>query len=267
MTFATLGEYQRRRRRSIIWRFVQFALFVVTLLGTASYSYQVGLSASQTRADKLKADLERFQDDNLSLRDQLRIAAQHSGEAKEALTQLEKRYAADVPEGELKELLDQIELKIEAGVEPERLALLIDVADRPPACAGETETKRFMPKTPIDSGAVNAVRLGGNRVVVTGAGQSARNEAGLAEAWYDPGAPVSLTFRTLAGEAEDLAGTLPLRHVMVVDGTEYRFSAVAGERAFIEVTVQACPLPGLAPDEAEGESAPPAGAVATPLQG
>jgi hypothetical protein len=36
---------------------------------------------------------------------------------------------------------------------------------------------------------------------------------------------------------------VPFTHQMVVDGKEYRFSAVQGDRRFLEMTAQACPLP------------------------
>ena len=253
MSYGTLGDTRRRRRRTIIWRLTQIALFVATLIGTASYAYQIGVSASQARAGKLEDDLERFQSDNLLLRERLDAAWRQSQGSGRALERLQARYDAEVPGGELKDLMAGLEEQLQDGVTAERLRLMIDVAGRAPACEEEPETKRFRLQTPIATGAVHVVRFGGGRVAVRGSGEPARNEAGLSEAWYDPGAPVELVFETLGGERSEVAGSLPLRHTMVVDGTEFRFSAIAGERSFVEVTAQACPLQ-LWPFEAqEGE--------------
>ena len=44
-------------------------------------------------------------------------------------------------------------------------------------------------------------------------------------------------------ERTDVEGILPLHHAMVRAGTEYRFSVVSGDRAFVEVTAEACAYP------------------------
>lgn len=255
MTYATLGEYRRRRQRAVYLRVLQLALFVVALLGTASYAYQIGVSATQATAEKLRDRVERFQADNLALRDRLSTEVRRSGEARQALEVLEGRYRAEVPRGELRALMDGLEAQIESGVPPDRLALLIDLAGRPPVCDEQPETKRFMPSTPLGSGAVDAIRFAEGRILVRGEGVSAQNAAGLPEAWFDPTAAVRLTFSTIAGAAEEVRGVLPLRHRMIVGDVEYRFVIVSGERAFIEVTAQGCALPEAAPEQAGGAAA------------
>ena len=78
---------------------------------------------------------------------------------------------------------------------------------------------------------------------MTGEGESARNEMGLPEAWYDPAQPVRLEFRMLDGTSTSIEGIVPFTHQMAVDGKEYRFSIVQGAPRFLEMTAQACPLP------------------------
>lgn len=257
----TLGEYRRRRQRAVYLRVLQLALLVVTLLGTASYAYQVGVSATQAGAGKLKERIERFQADNLALRDRLAAEVRRSTEAQQALEVLETRYREEVPTGDLRALMDEVEAQLELGVPPDRLALLIDLAGRPPACDEQPETKRFMPSTPLGSGGVNAVRFAEGRILVRGEGASAQNAEGLPEAWYDPTAAVRLTISTLSGAAEEVRGVLPLQHRMIVGDIEYRFVITSGDRAFIEVTAQACAVPGLAPEQAEDDSEDAWGAV------
>jgi hypothetical protein len=52
-----------------------------------------------------------------------------------------------------------------------------------------------------------------------------------------------------------IEGVVPLTHSMVVDRREYRFSVVAGDQRFVEITAQDCALPdGTGPDTAGPES-------------
>lgn len=262
MSFGTLGEYRRRRKRAVYLRFLQIILLAASLFGTASYAYQVGVSASQAKADKLADKLERFQSDNLHLRDRLADEAAQADEVEQALASLEQRYRAEVPKGELQELLQEVREQIENGVEAERLSLLIQAAGRPAACAEAPEIKRLMPATSVGGEAVNAIRFGDGRILIRGEGTSARNEEGLAEAWFDPAAPVRITFTTLAGEVDEVEGILPLQHRMVVGDSEHRFSIIAGQRAFVEITGQTCRLPDAAPvgpEEAADQADPDLG--------
>ena len=60
-----------------------------------------------------------------------------------------------------------------------------------------------------------------------------------------------IDFQTLDGAVVGVEDIVPFTYSMVVDRQEYRFSVVAGERRFVEITAQACALPG-----ASGRTAP-----------
>ncbi|HZA65349.1 MAG TPA: hypothetical protein VE592_00280 [Geminicoccaceae bacterium] len=247
-SYGTFGEPRRHRRQRALWRVLQFVFAVAAVLSVGSYGYQVGVSAKQARTDQLEADLARFQRANLDLRDQIALTRRQSAEAEAALESMRERYAAEIPSGPAADLLADVRAQLSAGVEPERLAFLIEAAARTATCRDEPVTKRFMPRTPISVGALSYVRFD-DRILVTGEGQSARSEAGLPEAWYDPTQPIRLEFRTLDGATTTIEGVVPLTHRMVFDGKEYRFSAVNGTARFLEMTAQACALP-----EADGEA-------------
>jgi hypothetical protein len=251
-SYGTFGEARRRRRHQAWWRVVRFLSAVLAVLAVGVYAYQVGVSANQARTTQLEADLVRFQHDNLDLRDRIALAAKQSADAEAALESMRQRYASEIPSGEAADLLAELRAQLAAGVEPERLALLIEAAGLADACQSEPVTKRFMPRTPISTEPLSWVRFH-DRIIVTGQGEAARNEAGLAEAWFDPAQPVRLEFRTLDGGVTSIEGIVPFTHRMVVDGNEYRFSAVRGENRFLEVTAQACPLPE--PDDDSSASA------------
>ena len=82
-----------------------------------------------------------------------------------------------------------------------------------------------------------------NTITVTAEGRSATDEAGNPEAWFDPVHPITLSFTDIGGERADIKGTLPLHHAMVRGDTEYRFTVVTGDRAFVEVTAEGCAYP------------------------
>ena len=240
--YGTFGELRSRRRRQAFWRVFRFLFAVAAVLGVGSYGYQVGVSASQARTEQLEAELVRFQQANLDLRDQIALARQQSGEAEAAFERMQQRYAAEIPSGAAAELLAHVRTQLRAGVDPERLAFLIEAAGLGEACEDEPVTKRFMPRTPISTGPLSYVRFG-DRITITGEGESVRNEAGLAEAWFDPAKPIRLAFRTMDGATTTIEGIVPFTHQMAVDGKEYRFSAVSAEPRFVEITAQACALP------------------------
>jgi hypothetical protein len=239
--YGTFGDTRRRRRHQALWRMVRFLFGLVAVLGVGIYGYQVGISAGHARSAQLEAELMRVQHANLDLRDRIAVVDKRSEEAEAALEDMRQRYAADIPTGEAADLLEQVRNQLGAGVAPERLAFLIDAAGLD-ACQSAPITKRFMPRTPISTGPRSFVRFD-DRITVTGEGESVRNEAGLPEAWYDPAKPIRLDFRLLDGTSTSIEGIVPFTYQMVVDGKEYRFSAVQGDRRFLEMTAQACPLP------------------------
>jgi hypothetical protein len=242
-SYGTFGETRRRRRRQAWWSASRFMSAVVAVLAVGMYAYQVGVSANQAHTAQLEADLVRFQQANLDLRDRIAAASRLSADAETALESMRQQ----IPSGAAADLLGQLREQLAAGVAPERLAVLIEAAGLDDTCRSEPVTKRFMPHTPISTEPPSWVRFH-DRIIVTGQGEAARNDAGLAEAWYDPAKPVRLEFRTLAGATTSIDGIVPFTHRMVVDGKEYRFSAVSGERRFLEMTAQACPLPEPADD-------------------
>ena len=138
------------------------------------------------------------QHDNLDLNVRIASAAQQQADAARAEEHAAALCCGD-PGGEAAELLGQLRAQLSAGVDPGRLAVLIEAAGQEDMCRNEPVTKRFMPRTPVSAGPLSWVRFD-DRITVTGEGESARSETGLAEAWYDLGTAHSPAIRTFGGE-------------------------------------------------------------------
>ena len=198
----------------------------------------------QARTEKLEADLLRFQQSNLELRDRLALTRSASARRRARSTTLRRRYAEDVPQGEVAELLARIQrAAARRASRYERLAFLIDAAAAAGILRGAPVTKRFMPRTPVSAGPVSYVRFD-ERITVTGTGESARNDGGPARGLVRPGAAGAARIPHARRRGGERRGRRAVDLRMVVDRQEYRFSVVAGERQFVEITAQACALPG-----------------------
>lgn len=156
--------------------------------------------------------------------------------------QLRAEYNAAVPEGPMQDLLKLVKQQLDEGMEPGRLSFLIRSA-RPPTGCTEADSKRFIVSTPTYKGENSAVTIAEGAVVIFGSGASAKNNQGHAEAWYDPAQSVTITFRNAKGDAEQKTGTLPIRHSVVVDDREYRFTIEEGSRSFARVVYDSCSYP------------------------
>ena len=244
--------YSRDRKRSHFWRRL-FRWLVVLALGFAA-----GLLAERFGSISAGRSVAEFEAEVAGLFEtvaELEIANARLQGTVEAdavrIAELERRYERDVAPTEARELLDAVRDRLAAGVEQSRLAFVIRAARNERECADAPATRRFVVQTPIYDGPNDSVSFAENTITVTAQGRSATDEAGNPEAWFDPVHPITLSFTGIGGERTDVEGIMPLHHAMVRAGTEYRFSVVSGDRAFVEVTAEACayplsPLPNLA---------------------
>ena len=239
-----LKGYSRDRKRSHFWRRL-FRWLVVLALGFAA-----GLLAERFGSISAGRSVAEFEAEVAGLFEtvaELEIANARLQGTVEAdavrIAELERRYERAVAPTEARELLDAVRDRLAAGVEQSRLAFVIRAARNERECAEAPATRRFVVQTPIYDGPNDSVSFAENTITVTAQGRSATDEAGNPEAWFDPVHPITLSFTGIGGERMDVEGILPLHHAMVRAGTEYRFSVVSGDRAFVEVTAEACAYP------------------------
>jgi FtsZ-binding cell division protein ZapB len=240
----TLGFYdsERRYRRRVWTGFIKFFLFVIFVLGVGLFSYQMGVEQVKEHDFVLREEvsqLSRQKGELELLASQLQDAAR-SADAR--ALDLETRLNREVPKGELARLSQMVAERLTSGVSGERLAFVISQAQNRRNCQ-PAETKRLQASTPIYKSPNRSVSFAGGTITVVGEGQSVRDAQGNSEGWFDPGQPVTLHVTPQGGKESSATGLLPLHHSLVIDNVEYRFTAVAGSRSFLEVTTDRCTYP------------------------
>lgn len=234
------NPHNRYRERSAqkVANVLSFLLIIAMSVGVGIWmGRQFGAESVITLKRQNKSLSDQVEELQTALTD-LRAEAQT---ANTRFEQLRAEYNAAVPEGPMQDLLKLVKTQLDEGMEPGRLAFLIRSA-RPPTGCTEADSKRFIVSTPTYKGENSAVTIGDGAVVVFGSGASAKNNQGQPEAWYDPAQSVTVTFKTKAG-VEEKVGTLPIRHSVVVDDREYRFTIEEGSRSFARVVHDSCAYP------------------------
>ena len=230
---------RQRRRRQIKWITV-FAVFG----GLGLLSYQSGKTLSERELRQAEQAVAGLKGRVADLERQNAGAKKAVATAQREESKWEQRYRTDIPQGERKALLGLIDDQIGKGAKPDRLRFLISAASLQEKCDGKPVTKRFIVRTPLYDGANASVRFADDALTVTAEGEPARDAQGRVLAWFDPAKPVKLTLVRLGGKSEDLSGKLPLHHKILINGSEYRLSAVAGNaQGFVNVTADRCRFP------------------------
>ncbi len=236
------SEQKEARRR--MWRVIRWLFATVLFLFLGVTSYWTGSKLAVSEVSRLQQEVDELARVVADLDDRNTQLQAQAAEAGESEARWRARYEAEVPTGNNKELLALIERQIEKGADPDRVAFLVNTAADERSCDGNTQTKRFLVRTPLYTGANDAVTFARNTITVTAQGESASNAEGKPEAWFDPAKTVTLRFFEPGGASSKASGALPLHHSVVRGDGEYRFSIVAGEkRGFIGVTIERCAFP------------------------
>lgn len=227
-----------RRQREASTRFwggvVKLSLTGGLVAAIAYYAYEVGQQLGMQNATALRSEIEHLTTESAQ-------QAQTAQEMKDKLTATEKeladlrtRYQA-VSVDEMQAIIEQVRQKLGQGISAERLTFILSQAQEAKNCTNP-ETRRFLAKTGNYDGANTWVRFH-ERITITGRGEAANSGR---EQWFDPAAPVTLTFTPQGGKEQVISGVLPLQHAMLFKDKEYRFTATAGTRGFVEVAGEWC---------------------------
>jgi outer membrane murein-binding lipoprotein Lpp len=222
---------------------MKWILILAGLGAAGAFAYETGSQLArievvrlEEEVETLEAKLEQVEAEKRELRAELQ--ATH-----EELQTWQQRYEAEVPSGEPAKLLDLVRARLDDGLSAQRLAFVVEKASETRECDAGPVTRQFIVQTPLSTGASQAVAFADSTITVTAEGESATNAQGQREAWFDPDKPITVRFTTVGGEQDSVEETLPIHHSIVRNGTEHRFSILAGKRAFVEVTWERCAYP------------------------
>jgi cell division protein FtsB len=242
----TLGLHDPhdRRRRQVRRTVIRWLLGIGVIVAAGVATYQTGASLAEREIAELTLTLAKLDErvqalerENTELQAGLILSARRLKDADLA-------YRRDVPEGEVAVLMGRVREKLAAGIDQKRLAFLIDSAGKARKCDNKPVTKRFVVRTPISRGANDSVSFAKNAITITALGDSARNQEGKVEAWFDPARAVTLRLVQLGGKTTVRKGKLPIHTSVVVKDREYLYSVVEGtQRGFVEITGDRCDYP------------------------
>jgi len=239
-----LHENRQRRRRRFWWGITKWTIALILVLAAGVYSYRIGTQLAERDVVKAQERIASLEQEVTGLQQQSATLATDLAKARESIAGWQARYQREVPTGFVKDMMQLVQQKLEAGADQERLAFLVSAADKPRACDGQPETKRFIVTTELQTGGANdAVSFGDRTITVTAVGEAAHDPNGNLEAWYDPQKPIKVTFTQIGGKTIQAEGALPLHHSVVAGDNEFRFTVLPGARGFLTVTADRCDYP------------------------
>ena len=212
--------------------------------GLGLVSYQSGKTLAEFELRQAQGEIARLADKVSELERmtaELRTVAET---AKMREAELQRRYETEVPTAERKTLLALIDEQLGKGAKADRLHFLIAAASNEEKCDGKPVTKRFIVRTTGHDGGSVSVSFADGSLTVSAEGEPAVDDQGRILAWFNPSRRITLKTARLGRPPEQLPGTLPMQHALVVNGSEYRLSVVAGDRpGFVNVTADRCRFP------------------------
>jgi len=163
--------------------------------------------------------------------------------SREALSRLQEKYQAEVPQGSVRELVSLMEKKLNRGVTPARMKLVIQSATPPHGCT-EVKIEPLLVMTPGYMGTPTALKYETEGIIVTATGAPAINPENRGqETWFDPGKPVSMTITHAGGKKAVAEGLLPLNQSLIAGDREYHFTIQEGSRSYIDIGFNHCSYP------------------------
>ncbi|MEM9470094.1 MAG: hypothetical protein AAF988_08015 [Pseudomonadota bacterium] len=222
-------------------RFANFLKFLSIVFLSALVGFWFGKQYGAEQLIILKKEHKELTAEAVDLRARVTDLGAQAQIADKRYEQLQEQVESIIPKGPMQDLVTLVREQLEQGMDAERLSFVIRSA-RPPTNCSEPDVKRFVVSTPANQGPASKVSIADGAIIISGAGQSARNEKGQPEAWFDPTKPVRVTFEH-NGQNDVKRRTLPIRYSVVAGEREYRFTIEEGSRSFVKVVYDSCDYP------------------------
>lgn len=236
-------EPDRPRRKTLV-RFLRLALAAAVMGAIGLFAFQLGTEDERSRQGRLADETAKLAEANQQLAQANEGLRGQLQAAQARLKDLEGIVGATPRISEAARILmPAIERKLAEGADPKRLADAMAQIDKPRECEAP-ETKRFLVKTALTGdGPSTAVGFANGIVTVSGQGTTAKNAEGRPEAWFEPNEPITVRFTQIGGKSVEAQGKLPIHHTLNLGPNEHRFSVMASNRGFVQVTSERCKVP------------------------
>lgn len=234
------NPHSRYRERAMQRLSNAIAMIIVIIMSTGVGLWFGKQYAAQNQI-ALEEQVEALTKQNTELQENVTELRAEAQTANTRYEQIRAEYESQIPEGPMQDIIKLVREQLGQGMAPERLSFLIRSA-RPPTGCTEPETKRFVVTTPAYKGPDSLVTVADDLVTVSGTGESAKNAKGQPEAWYDPAQSITVRFKN-GSVVETKKGNLPLRHSIIANNREYRFTIEEGSRSFAKVVYDSCAYP------------------------
>ncbi len=241
MSINNYNPGQRYRDRATQRATNAFSMIIVIAL-SACVGFWMGKQFGAEKSISLADQVETLSKERATLQANVTELRAEAQTANTRYEQIKAEYNSIMPEGPMQDLTRLVREQLDQGMAPERLAFVLKSA-RPPTGCTDPETKRFVVSTPSYTGPSSNVSVAEGSVVITGKGASSLSKDGRAEAWFDPAQGVEIVFTSRDGASEVKKGMLPIRHSVVAEGREYRFTIEEGAKSFAKVVFDSCAYP------------------------
>ncbi|MCB1784428.1 MAG: hypothetical protein KDI13_10595 [Alphaproteobacteria bacterium] len=241
MSIYNYNPNERYRRRSA-QRTANLIFILFLLVAISGISFWFGMLQSEQKRLVLEQEKEQLQKQATELQEQMTKIRAEAQTANIRMEQMRASYEEVIPEGPMQDLTMLLKEQLDEGIDAKRLEFVIR-STRPPQNCSEPENRRFVVLTPAYQGPESKVSILSGAITISGDGESAQNDKGKKEAWFDPARAVKLSFTLDDGATEIREGVLPLRHSIVKNGKEFRFTIAPGTQSFAKVTFDSCDYP------------------------
>lgn len=241
MSLSPYNPNERYKKRAVS-RFMALMMWFVLFTGVFYAGHLAGRENSHKVIMSLEMEKDNLFNENQTLTAQNTTLRSEVQTSKIRFEELQASFQEVLPDGPMRDLMVLVRRRLEGGTAPERLAFVINSA-RPPQNCADAQTRRFVVSTPDYDGADSFVSLENGLIRIQGQGASALNADGKTEAWFDQGKPVTIEFIVTGQEPTTKKGTLPIRHSLIAEGREYRFTIDTGARSFARVSFDSCDYP------------------------
>lgn len=231
-------RYRKRAVKKLTGRLL--TLFFLFL--TFGFAFWLGGLSAQKNIFQLQQEKRAFEQQLHEMQSEMTRIRAEAQTSNIRLEQMRTSFDEALPEGPMQKLVALLRKQLDNGIDEKRLESVI-IAARPPQNCSRPENRNFVIMTPKYDGPKSELSIDSGAVIVTGAGESAVNDRNQQQSWFDPGKAVEVTFTTADGKTDVKKGVLPLQHVMIAKGREYRFSVASGAQSFAQVTFDSCDYP------------------------